>query len=297
MTRMTWRPVVVTDVAHLCLLLLLGFGSVACTHEVGRAPREGDVIDVLTFDPSVADFYWYGHKLQPPVTFTLAHGGFRANGIAPVAFHPDTSGSSARLAPRYGGIRLVDSLVRHGSSYLEALNTMGCMALREPRLCIQAYRRHLTDGSGSPRAAALAVLTPGLWDVAAGIEVDASRFAGRMIIGTPIRITVPDTAGVSLADDPCSPHSSPDSVFWARQMVTSWRASFAGHRHVVVIATLSGCEAISGPAADRVRREIANARAAYRRGGRAALEAAATTSLVTRHSLEQIVGAEPGKEP
>ena len=276
----------------------------ACTHGPGSpkdgapALQEGDVFDVLTFDPSVADFYWYGHRLEPPVKFTLlAQWEFRANGIAPVHVPYDTAGSSAMLAPLYGRIPLVDSLVKHGSSYLEALNAMGRMAIREPRLCIQAYRQHRTEGDSSARAAALGTLTPGLWDAAERVEIDANRFSSRMVTGTPIHIVVSDTAGVSLAEDPFSPHPRPDSVLWARQIVAGWRATFAGRRNVVLIATLNGSETCSGTSADRARREIANARAAYRQGGMAALESVATTSMVSRQYLEQIAGTEQRTPP
>src|SRR5947207_1870265 len=79
------------------------------------------VLDVITFDPTTADLYWSGHKLTPPVTFIYDGTILKANGV-PAASPVDTAGSASRLAPRFGHIPVIDSLVRHNLSYIEALN-------------------------------------------------------------------------------------------------------------------------------------------------------------------------------
>jgi hypothetical protein len=210
---------------------------------------------VTTFDSRTHDFYWYGHRLDSPITFTLVDHLIVANGIRPEP--DDTTGSSAALAARFGGIPFVRAKVEAGHSYLQALNEYQLALSRMARTAVRSYRLAPRKWALQPNRLRAAVVDTLLVDTSSPISINATTFRATLRDGTPYvrEFRSADALNLPLVRDT----SVRDVVADARSRIFMAVLDLKWPRPAVVIATQDGFQSFSGGDVPRVRAEIERA--------------------------------------
>jgi len=211
--------------------------------------------------------YWEGVLVRSPASITLHRTEVRVNGVgraSPVP--PDTLGANARLAPLLRGNRMVDSLVRAGSDYLEAANRYGCEMIRRLNQVVLSLKHNRNGATRFLESRAVE-------DVSTRLEVPPSAVSlnGRIL-------RVPLAGGGSLAQsldapdsvlkrDPCAPPSLQQQEAIAKSALASLLSSIDDAGPRLVVASHARTFVFTGSDYEAASTEIATAQRIYSQEG------------------------------
>ena len=256
------------------LPMLALLGAVALSARAATSPRsqgsasaDSGWVHVATqdFDTGKLVVFWEGARILSPVHISRRGDDVRLNGFGfPTREPEDTAGFDARLAPRFAGEPIIDSLVRAGHSYLEAGNIYGCELPRRLNRLVLELKHRRTEADERTVFDAIPELAHRVGIAPESVTVRGLEISVSMRGGGKLRRSL-DSPDEVLKHDPCS-RTSEQAEAAGRATVEMVISELRSGRPGVVYLTHGATRATSAADPDIALAQVGQRAARIRQG-------------------------------